>query len=141
VAENWRCKMKVKIKSWKDLDNRYINGNRFAVSEKYIEISFTNNPSIGMVISTSMKCSDIIAHLALLGVDVEIEKPMTITQNDYNWLVATNIPEQYSIIKSHELVSVNGIAVMYTENVLNGIEKHKSYLVSDLLKMKVEVRY
>jgi hypothetical protein len=134
--------MKLKIKEWEDLDGKTINGNKFAVSEKYIEINFDRNPSVGMIINISMKRSDIIAHLSLLGIEVEFDEEITITENDHNWLIAMEFDDCHLLSRHCKGSNIfyGYFEIEYTSHLLTSLEINKGYSISDLLKMKVEVQ-
>ena len=135
----------MKIKEWNDINGKEINGNRIEVIGKSIYINFNSNPSVSMSISTNMKQSDIIAHLALLGIEVEFEKPMTITQIEWDML---NWYKHYSNAKIKRILSNSEVYIIKedgwwsyiknSDNLLTWLEIDKEYLVSDLLKCRIE---
>jgi hypothetical protein len=132
--------MKKIIKDWHELHGIELDdGFEIDSNEAYMETVYIQKIPNGWIIPLryDMGNDRIIKILAVFGLDVEFAKEPTITQNDYNWLVALNIPEQNKIRKSHQLVTINGNLVMYSDNILNGLEKHKEFTVSDILKMKV----
>jgi hypothetical protein len=128
--------MKRIIKDWKELNGVELDGG-CKIDANCESCLFIDLNDENMGIPYFFGNERIIKILAVFGLDVEFAKEPTITQNDYNWLVALNIPEQNKIRKSHQLVTINGNLVMYSDNILNGLEKHKEFTVSDILKMKV----
>jgi hypothetical protein len=140
----------MKIRQWEDLDNKILTLNGYKLStvnnDKTIQI-FKGDDYCGEFKPLAFSNEQIIAHLALLGIKVEFEKPMTITQEEYDLLKylshkSTGIVIQRNM-SSQKLYCKWGQLYGCTLEISNAddfkwFELGKEYLVSDLLKMKVE---
>lgn len=129
----------MKIKQWSDLENSIINGFAFSVTNYYVNVR-SNGDSVMTFYYKTNTNNQIIAHLALLGIEIEFEKEVTITQNDYNWLVAMELEKTVGIMKSgsDNHVWIGGFKAINTKHLFKTLEPNKGYLVSDLLKCRVE---
>ena len=135
----------MKIKDWKDLDNKHIKGNNIAVRDGYIHIDFDRNESVSMSLSVKMNQSEIIGHLKLLGIEVEFEKETTITQIQFYYLkwiesFGSNVSIKLSKNNPPFVAWDNGKFGQYQGDfkMFPQLEVGVDYLVSDLLNMKVE---
>jgi hypothetical protein len=129
----------MKIRQWEDLDGKTINGFEISVNDEWMTITKRNWYCMDIYYH-SVPTSQIIAHLALLGIEVEFEKEPTITQNDYNWLVAMEVPYSKIVDKrfNDTNIIIDTIEIPYTSHLLQGLEKYDDITFGDLLKMKVE---
>jgi hypothetical protein len=133
----------MKIKEWKDLDGvSSENGNHFIYCKAadQIEVKNTNRDSLIFIDTEFASAEQIVVVLKAVGLEVEFEKEPTITQNDYNWLVAMRLSDDSRIKRDTACgcLKINGSNILYTLSILGNLEVGKEYLVSDLLKMKVE---
>jgi hypothetical protein len=128
----------MKIKEIGDLIQKKIGVYSFQTSAEWIYVF--KNSMYHVNYSTRMSDEEIIAHLALLGIDIEFEKEVTITQNDHNWLVAMEVPYSKIVDKrfNDTNIIIDTIEIPYTSHLLQGLEKYDDITFGDLLKMKVE---
>lgn len=135
----------MKIKKWTELNDKKINGHVFCVGDKSIGIYQEKaNSNIEMTLSIiALSTDQIIAHLALFGIDIEFEKEVTITQNEFNILnlYKPNIKLKRTLENS-EIFTINEDGGWYyiknSEKLFPFLEIDKEYLIGDILKMKVE---
>jgi hypothetical protein len=136
----------MKIKEIGDLIQKKIGVYSFQTSAEWIYVF--KNSMYHVNYSTRMSDEEIIAHLALLGIDIEFEKEVTITQAQYyllKWLetlgeeVIVDINYKAYGLLAHYKNGKN----LFTMELLNlwkafsGLDEGR-HKVSDLLKMKVE---
>jgi hypothetical protein len=137
--------MKVKIKSWKELHGIKLNGEYVIDAETFkpFVIALRHKEYDDVWLSyVGIGEERILKILAVMGLKVEFEKEPTITQNDYNWLVAMDFERNVIIMKScsDNHVWIGGFKSINTKHLFQSLEMNKPYIVSDLLKLKVEVQ-
>jgi hypothetical protein len=131
----------MKIKEWKELHGKEPGGYWVHIYNNIISV--TKNCEEYLKVSRKFSNDQIIAHLALLGIEVEFEKETTITQNDYNYLKAIT-DDNRSVLcstiikKPFDCVMLDGVYLPCTIKLFCSLVDNEKYLVSDLLKMKVE---
>jgi hypothetical protein len=135
----------MKIKNWKEINGvSSENGNHFnyCKASDQIEVKNDNRDSLIFIDTEFASTEQIVVVLKAFGLEVEFEKEPTITQNDYNWLIAMNLPVITSIIKPdhNHVITVDSFDMPRTYYIFNSLDFKRPYLVSDLLKMKVEVQ-
>jgi hypothetical protein len=130
----------MKIKDLMALDQTSIREYDFLINEVWFCVRKNDTYYIDFSM-TNMSSDEIIAHLALLGIEVEFKKEITISQNDYNWLVAMDFNERMlkkTVAPFRKCVTVGIENIPFTDHLFNDLEPNKEYLVSDLLKFRIE---
>jgi hypothetical protein len=128
--------MKRIIKDWKELNGVELDGG-CKIDANCESCLFIDLNDENMGIPYFFGNERIIKILAVFGLDVEFAKEPTITQNDYNWLVAMKFDPVLLIGRSEKenrLCIINQ-SIPFTPHLFKNADLPKT--VSDLLKMKV----
>lgn len=139
----------MKIKDWKELAGKKFTGGYDIGYDSIcneIDIRRYSETCVRMYVS-KLSTEQIIAQFKSFGIDIEFEKEMTITQRDNYFLQWINSLDNEAIVVKNTLSCLPSIKMkgnfcgIYfgTGDTLNGLELGKQYLVSDLLKCRIEV--
>jgi len=138
------------IKDWKDLDG--FENDRFVLRWRNCVIALIlkgKNRIIDFDTGYLRPChfedfdsrDTVLAWLKLFGFDVEFEKEMTITQNDYNFIeIYCNNQDEATITKAEKdgYVFIGSLKMPLSWKLFESLEYGKPYFVSDLRKFRVE---
>jgi hypothetical protein len=131
----------MKIRQWEELAGKVINGYTIAVDAICDEMDVRKNfQNCIRIYYARLSTEQIITQLKPFGIEVQFDKEPTITQNDYNWLVAMKLKPNWRIQRNYTKSNIicNLDELHHTSHILSSLELDTPYLVSDLLKMKVE---
>jgi hypothetical protein len=132
----------MKIKEWKELGGKTINGYVIAVDTICEEIDVRKNfQNCIRIYYPRLSTEQIITQLKPFGIDVEFEKGQTITQNDYNFIeIYCNNQDEATITKTGKdgYVFIGSLKMPLSWKLFESLEYGKPYFVSDLRKFRVE---
>lgn len=129
----------MKIKKWEDLDGKFIDNKRIFIWAKEIRIWVDDKSKL--ILSRDLDDDQIIAHLALFNINIEFIKEPTITKEEHDflqWLYTRDSNANiYRTLKDCNWRSKD-VGWTKTASYFSELEYGIHYLVSDLLKLKVE---
>lgn len=137
----------MKIKDWKELDGKEINGYLLSYDDwsKYVYVKNNLGLSLTAMQTKHSSKEKILEILRLYGIEIEFEKEITITQTQFHYLkwiesFGSNVSIKLNKNNPPFVMWENGKFGQYQGDfkMFPQLATEVEYLVSDLLKIKVE---
>ena len=132
----------MEIKGWKELDGKEINGYVFDIGSLWVKIRLSDTKTHVLTLwFEAMSDEVMIEHLKLHGIEVEFEKPMTITQEEHDflqWLYTRNKNATISRKGTSRNWQSGCIEWAGTYSYFSEFNVGMEHPVSDLLKCRIE---